>query len=201
MGAKVNVGNGNLLLEASDVKLPGTGLDLAIDRYYNHLPMSKNLDMGRGWRLGTGRHVFVEEKASGDVAYDGPSGYRVTFQRQADGSYTQPTGLDAKLTKQGDGTFKLKLLKSEETLFFNAAHALKTHEDRHGNKLTFNYDAADATKLVSITDTQGRTTTVDRDAQGRISKLTDPSGRRRMSRPPWNFATAVRDVTVKRRRA
>ncbi len=176
MGLGVNVGNGNLLLQASDLNVRGTGLSLGLDRSYNHLPTSKDLDMGHGWRLGTGRHVFVEEKASGDVAFDGPSGYRVTFKKNADATYTAPTGLDAKLTK-ADGTFTLKFLKSEETLKFSSANVLKTHEDRNDNKITFNYDGADPTKLVSITDTQGRTVSVTRDAQGRIQKLTDPLGR------------------------
>src|SRR5947209_13729051 len=48
MNIGVNPANGNLLLHEQDLAMPGDGLPLAIDRYYNNLSATTS-DLGNGW--------------------------------------------------------------------------------------------------------------------------------------------------------
>lgn len=190
MQLHVNVASGNLVLEAKDVGVKGTGLDLAITRYYN----SRSTDIGsigQGWTLDTGRDVGLLAQPGGGLLFYGPSGFRATFSPNGTGGYTSPSGIDATLTASGGG-YALKFHQSEEQYQFTGGGMLTARVDRNGNTITDLYNGAN--QLASIVDTQGRvTTTGSYGANGFITSLHDPAGRPAQYAYTGNYLTGYLD--------
>lgn len=182
MSLGANVASGNLVLQADDVSIAGTGLPLELDRYYN----SRTADVGSvgaRWVLSGGADVRLEENL-GDLIYVGPSGFAVTFTRNGDGTYSSPSGIDATLTKDADTGYTIAFHQSGEKYKFGPntgnPERLTAHTDRNGNRIAYAYDVNK--RLTSVTDTQGRVTTVSYTAAGHISELRDATARR------WRYA-------------
>jgi RHS repeat-associated protein len=185
----VNPTNGNLVVEASDLQIAGTGLDLDVSRYYNGLAAGKSdfggREFGGNWVLGTGVDVYLTVFDDGSVGYYAPSGFATRFLRNDDGSFRSPNGIGATLTKdQQTGTFKLTAHADGSKQNFRADGMLSSLEDANGNKIEFTYVASNwlqannGWKLTQIRDTQGRITTFTyNDTIERLTQITDPSGR------------------------
>ncbi|HEU6446659.1 MAG TPA: DNRLRE domain-containing protein [Gaiellaceae bacterium] len=184
----VNPTNGNLVLEANDLQIAGTGLDLGVSRYYNGLAAGKSdfggREFGGNWVLGTGVDVYLTVFSDGSVGYYAPSGFATRFLRNADGSFRSPNGIDATLVKNGDGSYKLTSHAEGSKQNFRADGMLSSLEDANGNKIEFTYVASNwqsvnnGWKLTQIRDTQGRITTFTyNDTIERLTKITDPTGR------------------------
>lgn len=173
LSLKVNVATGNLLLRSTDVALRGTGLNLAVTRYYNNMADGAGA-FGKRWVMGTGRDVMLTLNADGSISYRAPSGFVVAFTRNGAGGYVTPTGLNAVLTRSSGGSFQLKFNRDGQLLNFSPTGVLTSNVDRNGNAISFAY-SNDAT-LASMTDTQGRQTTFAYEGP-RVHETTDPSGR------------------------
>ncbi len=180
MEAKVNVANGNLLIKGQDLSIAGTGLGLDVTRYYNSLSSDDSV-LGRGWLLGVGRDVRLEPNPNGAV-FVAPSGYRVRFDKNADGSYSSPPdpGIDATLEKRSDGTYKLEWFSKERFIFASSGRWIE-HKDKNDNTISLSYksDATTANKTVvsEITDTRGRKVTFTY-LNGRLTAVNDLAGGR-----------------------
>lgn len=157
--ARVNVANGNLLLDERDLNIAGTGLDLGLTRSYNSHDDVENGEFGQGWTFSTGTGLTLKEE-SGDVRFAGPSGYRILFTENTDDpdkDFDSPKGIDAELIKQGPDDYKLKLQQSEQAFDFirlnnSNLFALNAHRDKNGHTISFTRTNGLLTK---ITDTQG----------------------------------------------
>jgi len=134
--ARVNVANGNLLVEADDIAIAGTGLSNSLMRSYNSLDTSSG-EFGKGWSFSTGTGLRLDEQSNGDVWLLGPSGYRVLFKKDG-GDYEDPVGIDAKLTNEPapDG-WELELSQSEERYEFSDQGRLDKHVDKNDHAITF----------------------------------------------------------------
>lgn len=177
-GLAVNVANGNLLLTERDLHIPGTGLDLRVDRHYNNLSGNFS-ESGRGWRLNYGGEVglqkFSDPTRGESIALYGPSGFAALYQKREGASgYITPSGLDATLTKEADDSFTLKFEKNEMKLLFDSSGWLTEQRDRNGNKISYALDANG--NLTKITDTRSRDVTVSNNG-GFITQMRDSSGR------------------------
>jgi RHS repeat-associated protein len=179
----VNLANANVLVQASDLAIAGTGLDLEIDRYYNSHDFIENMNrepigsVGRGWTLSLGADVGLEiyDFDGGTAAFYGPSGFTVVFEKQQDGSFKPlQAGLDAKLTQSG-GTYTLTFNHTGLKYEFNSAGFFTREVERNGNDILYGYDGQN--RLTTITDTQDRVATATYNAQGLIETLTDSTGR------------------------
>ena len=175
MRYSVNVANRALVFQTSDVRINGTGIDLAIGRVYNSMLRSPDQRVGIGWQLTAGMGVRLEYSAGDSRLYVDPTGGRHLFVRQDDGSFTTPTAVDGKLVEEASGEFKLSLDRTKESYRFSSDGDLIKHEDRNGNAITYAYSQVG--KLSSATDTQGRQVTVTYDTAGRVQKLTDSTAR------------------------
>jgi RHS repeat-associated protein len=173
----VNVANGNLMVEGNDLHIAGTGQDLSVDRWYNNLSGITG-DLGNQWLMTTGRDVGLSVLSNGSVIYYGPTGAQELFLKNSDGSYTSPAGASSQtLTLNStSGDYTLTFNASGDVWTFSGAGKLVSQKDKNGNTITFNFDPSNGA-LASITDTQGRQTTVTYDARGYISTITDPSNR------------------------
>jgi RHS repeat-associated protein len=174
MHADLDVANGNLVLHEHDLGVTGTGLNLAVDRYYNS-QSSASYDLGAGWVMGTGRDVGLALAPDGSQVFEGPSGFRASFAKNPDGSYTTPTGLDATMVKNADATFTLSFHATGEKLNFSVGGYLASDVDRNTNTIAFAYTPASL--LSSVTDTQGRVATFAYNGVGQLTSMADSTSR------------------------
>lgn len=175
LGYGVNLANGNLVLQATDFSMPGIGLPLTIGRTYNS-QFGGMTDAGQGWVMDSGADVALDVFTDGSLGYSAPGGYAVGFTKNADGSFTTPPGIDATMAENSDGSYTLTDNASGLRQNFTSAGLLTSLVDRSGNTITFN--SAWSGVLQSITDTQGRTTSISYDPNtNQISQITDPAGR------------------------
>jgi RHS repeat-associated protein len=170
---RVNVAAGNVVVHAKDLHLSSTGLPLAVELYYNSLSTASS-ELGSGWVMSLGKDVRLDPQPNGDVAYFGPSGFRVVFRKNPDGSFQSPQGVEADLEKKPDGTYELTFFSSKEQYRFDALGRWIEQVDRNNNKNVFSY-AADGT-LSSALDSRSRRSVFSY-SRGRLISIKDPSGR------------------------
>ncbi len=163
--ARVNLGNGNLLVEQRDISVKGVaGWDMAMTRYYNSTTFDRtNGRMGRGWSTMFGGSVRLEfpDQATGGskdtVHFWGPTGYRVTFDRiGATNFYERPEpGFDGDLEKVSGG-YEVRFF-DKSVYRFDDNGRLETTKDKNDNELSFTYLSSNEQQLDYVTDTRGRT--------------------------------------------
>lgn len=175
LGLEVNLASGNLLVHATDLAIPGTGLPLVIDRWYNNLTGASHTkgSVGDGWTLSVGQDVHQTV-----AAYNGPSDYQISV------SGDQVPGVDATLVYDptAPSPYVLTFNHSGVREDFNQQGDESAIIDANGNTITLSptpklfYQPSGA--FSSIIDTQGRTTSVTNyTVYGTITGFTDPSGR------------------------
>lgn len=98
--------------------------------------------------------------------------------------YVPPTGIYDTLTRNGDSTYTMRMKLSRMRYHFNTFGRLTRVEDHNGNALIFTYqqigqpgDPGFKLLLISVTDANGRVTTLSYNADNRCSSITDPVGR------------------------
>ncbi len=173
MTLHVNAFNGNLALSEHDVGIRGTELDLSLDRTYNGEATSTST-FGHSWTSTLNASLAV--LGDGSVMFNGPGGAQAGYSKNADGSYTAPSGADSTLVKNADGTYTLTNHARSDNWNFTTVGALTSHTDRNGNAITFAH-AGPGGAVSSVTDTQGRVTTVAYNASNLVASMTDPGGR------------------------
>ncbi|HSH23609.1 MAG TPA: DUF6531 domain-containing protein [Acidimicrobiales bacterium] len=176
MHLHVNVATGNLVVDANDASIRGTGLSLNVGRSYNGLSASA-FDVGNSWNLGLGSDVYWSALPNGSVVILGLFGGRpVHFAKNATG-YTTPPGVNADLVHDSAaGTLTLTFRQSQERYVFEyPGGRLLRHVDRNNNTISFAY--ATGTQLSSITDTQGRSVAFTYNTAGNIASFKDAAGR------------------------
>lgn len=154
LNAGVNLANGNLVAQADDIAVAGTGVDLTVSRTYN----------GRSTQAGfyPTRLSFESDLTvyRGSVVLRGPSGDFKVFHDTGAG-FLSPPGTSADLTKSGNA-YTLTDRKSRERRLYDRVNGPYRYPtsitDRNGNAIVNNYGAP--ARWTSITDTQGRLVTV-----------------------------------------
>ncbi|GIF06962.1 hypothetical protein Asi03nite_45000 [Actinoplanes siamensis] len=192
---KVNVANGNLLLETTDLQIRGTGIDLELGRYYNSRSTVVS-SLGKGWSLGSAQDVKLSfsksDHATADVTYYAPTGFTAKFVNDGSNSWRTPPSLDAKLTRDTDtGELRLKFDKSEGSFYFaDSTGRLLRNQDKNKNKITYAYNSAG--QVSKITDTQAREVSLAY-VGDRLDSVTDSTGR--SIRYTYNAAKDLEAVT------
>jgi RHS repeat-associated protein len=197
----VNVGNGNLLLQASDLNVAGiNGHDFDLGRVYNSGAVKDTHDMSAGWQLNTGQGVLLTSYDSADMTLVGPTGELVVFKKNAGGGYDAPQGVDARLEKGSFSaggttyTYKLTWNQSQEQWYFDGDGIRKRIEDRNDNVISIAYTMTGNWwwSPSSFTDTRGRSYSVSRNANEQVSQISDPAGARNVQyayNANWDLAT------------
>jgi YD repeat-containing protein len=180
LALNVNVANGNLMLQAQDLHLPGiNGLDMNIGRTFNSMSATTWF-LSSGWQLNMAPMVFMKAYGDGTIRYVDPSGQELLFTPTTlvgtTQNYSASTGVDATLTKNTTaGTFTLIYNQSGIKLSFSNALILLSMADRNGNTITVNWSGGYVT---GFTDTHGQTTSVTYDSTHTvITDISFPSGR------------------------
>jgi RHS repeat-associated protein len=180
LGLAVNTANGNLALHATDLNISGTGLSEVVDRYYNSINQDTYTDGGMGWTTGEGGDIQAQVNTDNVTIYLPGQQPEVFMDNGA--TWTTPPGVNGTLTEPTSGNYALTLHSSQQVDNFNAQslcgdNPLTSVVDRNGETITYHYSTTSCavngiSQLTSITDTQGRTTTVSNGSF--LSGLTDP---------------------------
>ena len=163
MSAKVNIGNGNLLLTANDAKVAGVnGWDMALTRYYNSSARKEaGPGLGQGWSTAFGGSVRLSGSnvaGTGDmVTFHGPSGYQADFKKTNGSFARQGAGINADLRAENGGGYTLEWFDRSQYAF-DSQGRLQYTQDSNKNRLTFNYTtlATGQERLSRVTDTRNR---------------------------------------------
>jgi RHS repeat-associated protein len=169
----VNPANGNLVLQETDLAIPGLGEDVHITRTYNSRKSSFNGMFGYGWI--TNLEMNILDSGSGPITFVDEDNTRHIFGEKVGGGYEAAGGVYLDLVKNGDGTYTIT--KPDDTqINFNTSGKLSSVVDTNGNTTTYTHDTNG--KLTSITDASAstpRTTTIAYGANGYVSSITDPA--------------------------
>ncbi len=192
---------GRVTLSFTDLTAPVTGIPITVERKYDSLERQQSGDFGHGWSLEMAG-PRLEVSPDHDVTLTDPvSGRRVTFQfaPQSFGfpfsfmyqpAYAPEPGVYGKLSADGCGT--LTRTSGGVTCLLSAdpyRPTVYTYADPYGRV----YTMTAAGKLTSIRNLDGNlltfgpsgvtssagnlTVAFARDAQGRITEITDPAGK------------------------
>jgi RHS repeat-associated protein len=178
----VNAADGNLIVHSTDLSISGAaGQNEAVDGYYNSENLSPYTALGDGWSFGEGPGVYLEVNTD-NVTIFLPSGQPAVFM-DSGASWTTPAGVDAVLTEPTSGHYSLTYNKTQEVMKFTSqtcsswAVPETSVNDRNGETITYAYsgtcDPSGIPFMSSITDTEGRVTTVSNNGN-EYTGLSDP---------------------------
>jgi RHS repeat-associated protein len=191
---------GRVVVEVTDLTIPAMGMPVSVGRRYDSLEKDNVGDFGHGWSLTLG-HPRLETDPAHNVTLTMPDGRRVTFYFQANSvtpsalfawlygpGYVPEPGVFGSLTADGCPLmvqsagqlvcFLEASLEYAPTTYkytdpygkvytMSASGELRSIKDIQQNELTFTPSG--------ITSNTGVSVTFERDAQGRITKVSSPA--------------------------
>ncbi|HEX6984652.1 MAG TPA: DUF6531 domain-containing protein, partial [Planctomycetaceae bacterium] len=176
VGDPVDVANGNMYRDETDLALPGIGLPVAFARRYN-AQSAADVGFGVGWTHSFSdslRWEDADKDGDVDVVWTAAKGERYVFKLQ-NGAYVNPPTLFGTLS---------------------AAGGLWTYEEKDGVRRTFER-FGDRARLSEIADRNGNKLKVSYDARGRIATVTDVTpGRPPAVKLTFGYAQANRQTVT-----
>src|SRR5438067_1387673 len=182
---QVNPVNMNLVVQDTPMWYDSEiGPKIAIEITYNSQDSLNQLrPFGNKWVFNYSSYAMESPGGApaGSVLIVMPGGKGDTYQPNGTGGYTPPIGVFSKLTKLGAYTFDLQLI--DGTIYHYGvppqlngfSSLLLSIEDRNHNFVTVNHNADGA--ITGITDSQNRSWAFSYNAQGVVSRVDDPFGR------------------------
>jgi YD repeat-containing protein len=159
-GAPINLSNGNTYIQQQDVKIPGLGGGLSLQRTWNSIwPSTVSAFQygmfGQNWRSTYEEHVFLSGTYMVYMRSDGGYWY---FGSSMGSNWTlsAPANIVATLS-QGPTNWTLTFQSGEQRLFSVSSGSLVAIVDRNGNATQLTYDGVN--RLVTVTDPASRTLT------------------------------------------
>ncbi|MFJ4415502.1 RHS repeat domain-containing protein [Streptomyces sp. NPDC088925] len=173
--AQVDVGSGNLLVNAAGLTLPGVSGDVGLGAAYNSAAIgtdaaSAKSPLGYGWRL-TPYEVELKVRGDGSVTYYGQGGITGLFVKSGSG-FTTPGGFKADLKKNDDGTCTLTDHGSQSKQTFTSAGKLTKITDRNDNATTLSWNGDLPDTIVTTRGMKTQRTAVYASVNGRVTTLT-----------------------------
>jgi RHS repeat-associated protein len=187
MSMGVNLANGNLVIQNTDLSVSGTGLNQTIQRTYNSESGFFD-EFGKGWSSSTGRHPRLINNGNALVYNDGDGGFYPYNVPPGTTDLVVPPGIDKTLcvspvapcSVPGTVPGGAVLISRDGTRqLFDAGGNQISVTDRNGNALSTTFGGL-AVRPTLFTDTHGRTITPGYNASNEIISLTDnayPGGR------------------------
>ncbi|MCF8069327.1 MAG: DUF6531 domain-containing protein [Desulfobacterales bacterium] len=159
--------------EEPDFKIKSRGFDLSVYRKYKSR-LIYNGPFGFGWTWNHAERIIPLE--SDDVIYHNNDGvsFEITYE---DDVCVYPKGSRFVLEKLVDG-YSITQNQSRIKSFFSIDGYLVKKEDPFGNTLEYEYTHPEfANRITKIKDALGRSLTLDYNANGKVEKITDFTGR------------------------
>lgn len=165
----VNPANGNLVLQQTDLSIPGRGIPVGITRTFNSRKTHVAAMFGNGWR--TNYEAIIVDPGSGPITLVDGDSTRHIFGQRIGGGYVAAGGVYLDLVKHANGTYTITQPDGYK-INFNTAGRITSIVDTNGNTTTLNYTNG---KLTSVVDASGRTTAIEYGTNGFVSRMTDPA--------------------------
>jgi YD repeat-containing protein len=171
---RVNVASGDLYIATTDLPDSEANYHVVMSRHYNSLASTMIGILGPRWTFSIDPQIKVTSTSTTATLF-GPSGYEITFQRQADGSYQGPAGFNGTLTKTSGG-WRLSRAAPSHSLTFASSGALTATTDPAGREFTVAYtSAAGKTVLSSYGTSSGRRANLSYTGDSLVRELDDPA--------------------------
>jgi len=184
LGGETNTNTGNKLSTLGIVSWGAVGESGVSFRLFHSSIGDYQRDLGYGWSHSY--DVKVTHTPGSSAILRMPDGLLVPYA-EVSGAFDPPSGWQHGLVKNANGTFTLTFT-NQSKWEFNAAGWLTAKKDRVGNTTTVNRNAND--KITTVTSPDGRALTFAYDGSGRITSVTDPLSR------VWTFThNAAGDTT------
>ena len=171
-GDPVNTATGNYIHHATDLTIPGRGLNFEFKRFYNS-QYSGSGPLGAGWTHSY--NLFVNEDTENEtITVSWGDGHNAIFDLIGGTYQPRYAGNFDILVKNPDDTYTVTQ-KAQRHYHFLTNGKLSSIADRNGNTISLVYDGS--WKLTGIQDTVGRTTAFTYDGSDRITQITEPLAR------------------------
>jgi YD repeat-containing protein len=170
LGASVFGHSGEFGPTATDLRLPGRGLDLALVRSYRSSLAHQVGELGRGWSLNLAQRF---ERVGDDLVYHDGAGLAHRFVRNGQDGYASPPGFYGLIAVGGKELVILHRYGIGSRFDVpEEGGRLRSVEDRNGNAISLQYGA----DRIDVLDSFRRPLTVELD-RDRIREIHDPAGR------------------------
>lgn len=171
-GEPVNIANGNMYINKTDISNPAPGIPSEFARTYNSVDRQIG-PFGVGWTHSFNINLMPPlDNTSNAVIFEG-TGRTLTFYQVGSGKFEPIAGEYSTLTKTADGFIWEK--KGKTTYTFNAKGQLQSIRDKNNNAISLLYD--DKGRLTTTIDAVGRMYTLSHDDKNHITSIKDPASR------------------------
>ena len=197
-GDPVNVANGNVYHEETDVEIPNLGRPLDFRRRYDAIHTVSGLagtraawsdrGLGEGWSFSYSDRIEIATDGAGTVTWFTADGMRLVFTARTAGSWTSPSGLFGTLSGSAAAGFTWKDYDGGTTTFrpvVAGSCPIGSQSDRFGNGVRIDY-VAGTNRITKVSDLRDATRwlalTYNADARPHVSRVADFTGR------TWSYA-------------
>jgi YD repeat-containing protein len=164
-GKPINLTNGNTYIQQNDVRIPGLGGGLTLERTWNSmwpaiLSGFQTGMFGPNWRSTYEERVFTGTGEYGSyMVYLRADGGLWVFAAGTGSTWnlSAPANVIATLTQNGTQSWKLSFQNGEQRVFSYSSGSLTSIVDHNGNTTQLSYDGSN--RLVTVTDPASRTLT------------------------------------------
>jgi YD repeat-containing protein len=155
-GMQINVASGNALVRTRDLADGPLTYHVVVDRFYNSLDPDSYTIISPRWGFDVGPDAKLTVESNQDETVRGPSGYRIRFARQPDGSYAAPAGFDGSLVKTPSGWTLTRTSQNDEFGFDGSGNLTWTKDSELRDFTVQGTSAAGRTILSSYGTNSGR---------------------------------------------
>ncbi|WP_210491528.1 hypothetical protein [Patulibacter sp. SYSU D01012] len=174
-GTQVNVASGNGLVRTRDLADSDGNFHVVVDRAYNSLASEAFSILGPRWAFDVGPATRLAVQGNGDALVTGPSGYRLLFVEQPDGSLKAPAGFDGSLVKTSSG-WTLSRTSLGDQFGFDGSGQLSWTKDSQAHDFTVQgTSAAGRDVLSSYGTSSGRRVNLSYAGDSLVREMDDPS--------------------------
>ncbi|HXD31420.1 MAG TPA: DUF6531 domain-containing protein [Pyrinomonadaceae bacterium] len=167
----VDTATGNYNYLATDLRIPGRGLDLELARSYNSQDATPG-PLGNGWSHTFNIYLTNLTSSSASLHYSDGKVLDYINQTGTDNFISSYRGYYDTLVRNTNGTWTLK--KTDQRNYqFDASGRLTAIQDRNNNQISLMYSGSN---LSQVTDTVGRTINFAYSGS-LLTAITDPAGR------------------------
>ncbi len=182
-GDPVLLFSGELLVETTDLRIPGRGFDFEFKRTYRSRYESNGV-LGHGWEHNhMNRLIFPANNSQIVIRSNGFSRLDI-YESLGNGRFKSPDSFLDDLRRNDDGTYTLRNFDGTITNFsagsITQPARMVSREDRFGNRMQYIYDDSPLGfpgPLAKVIDTLGRTIEFGYNDQGRLITVKDFTGR------------------------
>jgi YD repeat-containing protein len=174
-GTQVNVASGNALVRTRDLADSDGNYHVVVDRAYNSLATDAFSILGPRWAFDVGPATKLAVQSNGDALVTGPSGYKLLFVKQADGTLKAPAGFDGSLVATSSG-WTLNRTSQGDQFGFNGSGQLSWTKDSQARDFTVQgTSAAGRDVLSSYGTSSGRRVNLSYTGDSLVREMDDPS--------------------------